>query len=272
MQGYEYQIIQTISGQVGYVTVGADDLPPMILLVGYSGNLLHWNQELVLKLSECYKVYLPDNRLVGESISHNEDSISGLAQDIADFIDALFLHNVTLVGWSMGGIIGQNLAIYHAEKINKVAILGSLPDYTFTHGSLHSLVADLRERPSKEHRDKLLHLFYSEDLTIEFRKYLARNILHINHYVYPFNHHAQQLQDKSVTSYQIDYELIKTISQPVVIFTARNDLVNKPEASYLLHQLIPNSQLISYASGGHFFINCYPQQIAQQIINFFVGK
>ena len=265
---YEYRVAKIKSGQVGYLAIGDDSLAPMILLVGYSGNLLHWNKQFVENLAKHYRVYLLDNRLVGKTNSGNEESICGMATDVFEFIQSLQLNSVNLVGWSMGGMIAQGVAINYPNVIASITLLGSLPDYSFTHGSLHALVATLREKPSKESRDKIFHLFYSEELSIDFRKYLARNILRISNYNYPYNSSAQLLQDKAVTSYNANYEQLKQLTQPTIIVTAKNDLVNKPEASHLLHQLIPNSRLISFASGGHFFVNVFPLDVAAYIIKF----
>ncbi|TXI94073.1 MAG: alpha/beta hydrolase [Neisseriales bacterium] len=264
---FEYQTVKTRSGQTGYIMLGKGK--PLVMLVGYSGNLLHWNSTLIFELAKKYTVYLPDNRLVGLSTSTNEESMTGLARDTLDFIDALQLEKPILCGWSMGGIIAQALAHENSERISGLAFIVSQPDYSYTMGRLHQLVANLRENPGKENRDRLTELFFSGMPSIEFRKYLAKTILPIAHYVYPFNAAAQALQDKAVANWQVDEEKLMQISLPALITVAKNDWVTKPEASYKLHQLLTNSKLISYPDGGHFFLHHYPEELASQIINFF---
>lgn len=263
----EYKVIKTRSGQTGFVKLGTGN--PMIMLVGYSGNLLHWNSELIYSLAEQYTIYLPDNRRVGLSDSHNDESMMGFADDIADFIAALSLNNPLICGWSMGGIIAQALAIKYPDVVKGIGLIVSQPDYSYTYGALHQLVADLRDKPSKENRDKLTELFFSGVPSIEFRKYLAKTILPINHYVYPFGELAQQLQDKAVAGWHTNYAALKQVTIPILITVAKNDLVTKPEASNILHQILPNSKLISYSDGGHFFLHYYPHDLAEQIKLFF---
>lgn len=263
----DYQTIKTPNGQVGYVKIGSGK--PLIMLVGYSGNLLHWNSELIFSLAEEFCVYLPDNRKVGCSYSNNPESMTGLAMDIADFIIALELEQPIICGWSMGGIIAQSLAINYSELISGLCFIVSQPDYSYTYGNLHQLVTNLREQPSRENREKLTGLFFSELPSIEFRKYLARTILPIKHYVHPFNAEAQQLQNHCVNTWRSDEEQIKLITTRSLITVAKNDLVTRPEASHLLHSLLPNSKLISYSDGGHFFLHHYPFELAQQIKLFF---
>lgn len=263
-----YEIIKTSSGQVGYVKLGSG--APLIMLVGYSGNLLHWNSELIYALAENFTVYLPDNRLVGESKSTNLPSIAGMAQDIADFILALDLDQANVCGWSMGGIIAQALAMEHESLVVGIALIVSQPDYSYTYGKLHELVTNLRDKPGKENRDKLTELFFSGMPSIEFRKYLAKTILPIKQYVYPFSQEAQGLQNLAVANWQTDIDKLQKITTPVLITTAKNDLVTKPEASNILHNLLVNSRLISYPDGGHFFLHSYPVDLAQQITKFLV--
>lgn len=263
-----YEVVITTNGQTGFVKLGNGT--PLIMLVGYSGNLLHWNSELVYSLAQQYTVYLIDNRRVGLSNSTNEDSMLGLAHDIVDFIHALNINQPIICGWSMGGIIAQALAMNYQHLIKGMVLIVSQPDYSYTYGNLHQLVTNLRENPSKEARERLIELFYSTSPSIEFRKYLAKAILPINRYVYPFNETAQQLQNIAVTSWQTNHQQLAQITLPVLISVAKNDLVTKPEASYVLHNLLPNSKLISYPDGGHFFLHHYPLELANQIKSLFI--
>lgn len=268
IQKFDYRTILTRHGQTGYVQLGSGK--PLIMLVGYSGNLLHWNSELIYQLAQHYTVYLPDNRLVGLSNSSNPETMEGLAEDVLDFINALVLRDKPILcGWSMGGIIAQAFAYNYADYLRGLVFIVSQPDYSYTMGRLHQLVADLREKPGKENRDRLTELFFSGIPSIEFRKYLAKTILPIAHYVYPFNAAAQTLQDKAVNNWQADINQLGNIRLPALITVAKNDQVTKPEASHFLHQVMPNSRLVSYPDGGHFFLHYYPRELAAQIIVFF---
>lgn len=263
-----YQTINSDNGQFGYVKLGSGT-ENLIMLVGYSGNLLHWNSELINKLAEYYTVYLLDNRLVGLSYSNNDKSISGFADDVADFIRALGLKQCKVFGWSMGGIIAQSFAIKYPDLLNGLILMVSQPDYTYTYGELHSVVRELRNNPNKQNRDRLMELFYSEEPSIEFRKYLAKNVLRIDGYIYPFSNEAQLLQDEAVSNHVADFLKIEQINIPTIIFTAINDKVTKTEASYVLHELIKPSKLISYRKGGHFFMNFNALKVANDLIGFF---
>ena len=264
---FQYQRIKTENGQTGYITLGSGS--PMILLVGYSGNLLHWNSQLVYALAEHFTLYLPDNREVGETNSTNPYSMEGLALDVADFISALKLVKPIIVGWSMGGIIAQALANLAIVSLGGMALIASQPDYSFTSGNLHILVENLRLKPGRENRDKLMELFFSQMPSIELRKYLAKAVLPIDGYVYPYNEVAQKLQDQAITNWKMAEAKLQQCSCPVLICCAKNDLVTDYRASIVLHELLPYSKLISYSEGGHFFLHHFPLQLAEEILSFF---
>lgn len=151
------------------------------------------------------------------------------------------------------------------DLVRSLSLIVSQPDYSYTHGKLHQLVTNLREHPSRENREKLTELFFSELPSIELRKYLAKSVLHIPKYVYQFGYAAQILQDKSVSEWKSNLSKLQQLTMPVLITVAKNDMVTKPEASYILHNALPNSKLISYSDGGHFFLHRYPLELAENI-------
>ncbi len=266
-----YQQITTANGCCGYIEVGHGQ--PLIMLVGYSGNLLHWNSELIGKLAQHFRVILPDNRKVGLSDSTNPETMHGMALDVADFMDALGLDSVYLLGWSMGGIIVQEFLLQFASRCLGAALIASEPQISYTTSELHQLVNNLLTNPGSAARAALGELFYSEAPSIEFRKYLAKVVLRIQHYVYPFNVVAQRLHDKIVADWTgMNEEQLAAIKIPVLLLAARNDRVIPYAASQYLFEHLPATKLCLYSHGGHFFLNYYPQELAGDIIAFLAKK
>lgn len=263
-----YQQITTATGGCGYIEVGHGQ--PLIMLVGYSGNLLHWNSELISTLAQHFRVILPDNRKVGLSDSTNPETMRGMAQDVADFMDALGLDSAYLLGWSMGGIIVQEFLLHFGSRCLGAVLIASEPQVSYTTPHLHQLVNNLLINPGSAARAALGELFYSEAPSIEFRKYLAKVVLRIPHYIYPFSLAAQRLQDKIVADWTgMSEEQLAAIKIPVLLLAARNDRVIPYAASQYLFEHLPTAKLCLYSHGGHFFLNYYPQKIAQDIILFF---
>ncbi|MDQ3741042.1 MAG: alpha/beta hydrolase [Actinomycetota bacterium] len=91
---------------------------PLLLIQGMSGTHLSWGDEFLDLLARDFAVTYYDNRGMGES-SRVEDpfTIVDLADDAAGLLDALGIERAHVLGVSMGGMIAQQLALRHPERI-----------------------------------------------------------------------------------------------------------------------------------------------------------
>ena len=64
-------------------------------------------------------VILFDNKGVGETNGRTPETITEMAQDAATFIKALDLNEVDLLGFSIGGMVAQELALQEGDLIRR---------------------------------------------------------------------------------------------------------------------------------------------------------
>ena len=99
---------------------------PLLLIMGFAGGLNTWEPNMTKKLSQNHTVIIFDNRGIGgTSLGNKNLSISQFAQDAVGLIDALHLNKTDIMGFSMGGIIAQEVALSNPGKINKLIIYAS---------------------------------------------------------------------------------------------------------------------------------------------------
>lgn len=96
---------------------------PLILLHG-NGEDYHIFDKLIEKLSNDFTVYAMDSRNHGKSSKTNDFSYKTMAEDTYLFIKKLNLKNVSVIGFSDGGIISLLIAIQYPDLIKKMALLG----------------------------------------------------------------------------------------------------------------------------------------------------
>ena len=268
IENIEYQVVKTKNGQVGYCHAGQGR--PLILIVGYSGTLYHWNKLFVSELAKYFGVYLVDNRLIGLSTSTNEYSMRGMAEDIVDFIRAKELVQPLLFGWSMGGVITQTIIKAYPDLVAGVALLATVPHPRYTNLEFLNLVANTQQLGANEFRQQLYGMFFSEAPRAELKDLITSAALNIENYHYRFNFDAKELQDYAVVAWPGMDELdLAQITVPVLILRARNDLVVAEAASEVLAATIPQAKLIVYPAGGHFFLHRSPLMVAHDVVNFF---
>lgn len=126
------------------------DGAPLLLVMGIGAQLVHWPDGFVASLaSRGFRVVRFDNRDVGEStwLDHlgRPDLRRGLirallgrparaaydlvdmADDAAALLDALGMADAHVVGVSMGGMIGQTLALRHPARVRSLTSIMSSP-------------------------------------------------------------------------------------------------------------------------------------------------
>ena len=97
---------------------------PLILL--HANGMTHkiFNR-LIGPLSEHFTVYAIDSRGHGKSGKVKDINYNDMADDIIAFIGAFALKNVTLYGFSDGGIIGLLVASKRPQLIDKLIVSGA---------------------------------------------------------------------------------------------------------------------------------------------------
>lgn len=260
----EYKSIQTKNGVAGYVCVGSGS--PIVMIVGYSGTLYHWNSNFINCLAKHHTLYMVDNRKIGLSDSNNPESMPGFAKDIADFIDAMQLDRPAILGWSMGGVVSQELARIYPDKISKLILLATVPQITLVTAEFMQFMATTDQYSVHDYKQELYHFFFSEDATSQIQDYIRLNASVIKGYHYRFTENARNLQNQVIPFWGgMTKEDLAQIKLPVLILWAKNDLVVPKSAIDFFTQNLPNLELKIYDSGGHFLIYHNYESIRSEI-------
>jgi pimeloyl-ACP methyl ester carboxylesterase len=95
---------------------------PVVLIGGLGSQIESWATQVPV-YSKHFKVVVFDNRGAGRSQKPEPGyTTEDLADDAAALMDVLGIETAHIVGKSMGGMIGQWLAIKHPEKVRKLVL------------------------------------------------------------------------------------------------------------------------------------------------------
>lgn len=123
-----------------YESLGPDDAPPMVLIMGLGLQMTSWPEPFLARLvARGFRVIRFDNRDTGLSQKFDGQKapsmlkmriggllkrtpkvpyqLTDMADDTVGLLDALGLENAHVVGLSMGGMIGQLMALHHADRV-----------------------------------------------------------------------------------------------------------------------------------------------------------
>jgi 3-oxoadipate enol-lactonase len=107
--------------ELHYLRAGEGE--PLLLIQGMSATHLAWGRPFLDQLERSFETIVFDNRGMGLSgKAELPFTTADLAADTVGLLDALGLEAVHVVGISMGGMIAQELALAHPERIRTLTI------------------------------------------------------------------------------------------------------------------------------------------------------
>ena len=110
---------------------------PLILIHGWGSSAAIFD-ELMDRLPACNSL-APDLPGYGASTATTKVDLTVLCDDFIHWFDALGLEKVTLLGWSLGGMIAQELATRFPKRITRLILVATTPRFVATPDWPHGL-------------------------------------------------------------------------------------------------------------------------------------
>src|SRR3954452_1481563 len=113
--------IDAAGTELHYLRAGEGE--PLLLIQGMSATHLAWGRPFLDELERSFDTIVFDNSGMGLSgKAELPFTIADLAADTAALLDALELESAHVVGISMGGMVAQELALAHPERIRTLTV------------------------------------------------------------------------------------------------------------------------------------------------------
>src|SRR4051795_109804 len=143
---------------------------PLLLIQGMSGTHISWGDAFKGALEEEFDVVAFDNRGIGLSAPvEGPFTIAEMAEDTAGLLDELGLESAHVVGISMGGMIAQELALTHPDRLRSLTLgctyCGGPGSQLMPEENLQKIVAGM----ASGDRDKAIRAGYEVNLSPTFR-------------------------------------------------------------------------------------------------------
>jgi 2-hydroxy-6-oxo-octa-2,4-dienoate hydrolase len=231
----------------------AGDGEPVVLIHGSGpGVSAYANWRLTMpRLATRLRVLAPD--MVGFGFTQRPASmdynLKTWSDQLVGFLDALGIERASLVGNSFGGAIALQVASQHPERVNRLALMGSV-------GVPFPITEGLDEvwgyQPSVGAMRKIMDYFaFSRELStdelaeVRYRASVAPGFQESYSAMFPAP--RQRWVDAMVTP----AEDIASLGQRTLIVHGREDQVIPLANSYRLLELIPKAQLHVFGQCGH---------------------
>jgi pimeloyl-ACP methyl ester carboxylesterase len=110
-----------------YRRFGKAGTVPLLFLGYFNSNMDAWDPAVTNSLAADHEVILFDNAGVGASGGETPYTIVDMMSQCVAFCRALGLKAIHVVGFSLGGIIVQQLALDHPDLVQRLILLGTAP-------------------------------------------------------------------------------------------------------------------------------------------------
>jgi len=248
---------------------------PLLFLQHFRGNLDNWDPSLIDPIAERREVILVDYAGVGGSNGRPRADVTATAQDILAFTDALGLHHIDLLGFSLGGFVAQEVALIRPRLVRRLILAGTGPQggedmHGFTPEVFASAAVD---EPSGA---DLVSLFFphGESSTAKGWEFVQRIFTRQEDRDEPTDLRARDAELDAITKWGVPDPTrlgrLAAIKQPTLVANGDHDVMVPTKNTELLGKHLPDATVKIYPDSGHGFLFQYPAEFAAEV-NTFLG-
>jgi 3-oxoadipate enol-lactonase len=249
--------------RIAYDVRGAGE--PLLLIHGWGYGRWGW-APVVDPLAEDFTVIAFDNRGIGESdVPDGPYTTAQMAGDAAAVLDAADLPRAHVVGTSLGGMIAQELALLHPERVDRLVLACTTPGGERAAPMPLQTVELLQEGASLP-PDVALRRFVANALAPDAPDALVDEIVAAR-LANPFDAAGWAAQGAAGAAFDA-YDRLGAIESPTLVVHGTADAVVDPRNSELLAALIPDARLEWVDGGGHLFFWEQPGRFVEIVRGF----
>ncbi|KMS84813.1 alpha/beta fold hydrolase [Streptomyces sp. NRRL WC-3725] len=256
-----------------YRRCGPHHSPLLLLLQHFRGTLDSWDPALVDALATERDVITFDNAGVALSTGQVCHSVRDLARDTLAFMTALGLHQVDVLGHSMGGFTAQEMALLRPRAVRRLVLAATAPrGAPGVHGYTENVLAHaVHDPPGAEN---YLYTFFSHTETSQRSglEFLGRYIEREDERDVPVTAAARDAQYDAVVEWGVPdhgaLQRLEGVRQPVFVTGGDHDSVIPPRVFHLLGGLLPDARVKIYPDSGHGFLFQHHQEFARDVLDF----
>ncbi len=258
-----------------YRRFGSGAARPLLFLQHFTGTLDNWDPAVTDPLAAGREVILFDNAGVGGSSGAVPDNVEAMASHALAFLDALSLDSCDVLGFSLGGLVAQQVALDRPSVVRRTVLVGTAPrgGEDIMNMAKPELGASFSD-PTLSQYDRLPKLFFtaSEKSQAAARNFIERLKLRVSDREPASGPAVAQPQLKAMHAWERlegeRFAELKRIRQPVLVVNGIGDLMIPVANSYRLAENLPNAVLMTYPDAGHGSLFQYHEAFVRQVAMF----
>jgi pimeloyl-ACP methyl ester carboxylesterase len=247
------QFVETNGIRFAYRRWGKRSGLPLVFNQHFTGNLDNWDPAVLDGLAKEREVIIFNNAGVATTFA-------GMAKNAEAFIDGLGLTKVDLLGFSIGGMVAQQITLDRPDLIRKLILVGTAPrnlDAGNGQGHITPETAAIFGATYNPPENLWLKVFFtdSENSQAAGRAFLKRYLSRTENRDTPISDQVAPAQIAAVGEWGSHpgerFAYLKNIKQPTLVVNGNHDVIVYTVNSLYLVQNMPNAKLILYPDANH---------------------
>jgi pimeloyl-ACP methyl ester carboxylesterase len=237
-----------------YEMSGPEDGEPLVLIHGLGAQMIAWYPGFCAELESAgFRLIRFDNRDVGLSSKCDGQGydLQDMADDVAGLLDHVGLDTAHIAGQSMGGMVAQQFALSHPERVRSLCSIYSAPGSGF-------LVDDeevwtVRNQPPAPDREGAIRQYIEREKLSGMDGFDDEWIEAFAAEVYDRNYcpEGSDRQWAAVVDAEDRRPALAQLRVPTVVINGRDDRLVSFLGGLATAQAVPDSELHVYAGMGH---------------------
>ena len=247
---------------------------PLVFNQHFTGTLDHWDPAVTDGLARDREVILFNNAGVASSSGSVPTTIEAMGANAIAFIKALGLKQVDVLGFSIGGLVAQEITLQAPELVRRLVLVGTGP----RGGQGMATLTQEAQQIFGAHYDKpeelwlKVHFSPSAASQASGREFLQRFLRRTENRDPPASEQAASAQLEALGKWGVQregsYKYLETIQQPTLVINGDHDVIVESINSWILQQNIPNAELIIYPDANHGSQYQYPERFVRHVGDF----
>jgi pimeloyl-ACP methyl ester carboxylesterase len=273
------EFVATAQEKYAYRRFGKPGGRPLLFLQHFTGTLDNWDPGLADRVAATRDVILFDNAGIGRSSGTVPNTIAGMTAHAFAFLDALGVSSCDVLGFSLGGMIAQQMALDRPSIFRRMILVGTAPrgGEDVMHLEKPS-IAKYTGDPQYQGYTVLQKIFFppSEPAQAAGAEFIARLSQRKSDLDLPSGPSVAQAQMAAFREWDhfegARFGDLKRINQPVLVMNGVKDEMIAVRNSYWLGEHLPDAVLLTYPDAGHGSLFQYHEPFARQIAAFLASE